>query len=318
MNFPDLFAGIGGFSPGLERAGMTCVGQVEIDEYCQWVLAAHWPLVVRYGDIRKVDGSEFKNVDLVCGGFPCQPFSLAGKRRGLADDRYLWPEMRRIIKRIRPRWVLLENVPGIVRVALDGVLADLEGEAYTCQPFIIPACAVDARHRRDRVWIVAYTEYSGLYDPEIAGGPGPRTDPSEGEGGAEQFAGPGSGTGWNANVADPSRRGLPLRGGLSSRQSPEKRGSVRATRRVAPLWPTPSSRDWKDTPGMARTGVNPDGSKRTRNDQLARRVYQESNAPHGTLNPSRVAWLMGFPTGWFDSVHWGTRSSRRSSRRSEG
>lgn len=110
-------------------------------------------------------------------------------------------------------------------MALDGVLVDLEGEAYTCQPFIIPACAVDAPHRRERVWIVAYTEYSGLYDPEIAGGPGPRIDPSEGEGGAEQFAGPGSGTGGNANVADPSRRGLPLRGGLSSRQSPEKRGS---------------------------------------------------------------------------------------------
>ena len=161
MNFLDLFAGIGGFSLGLERAGMTCVGQVEIDEYCQWVLAAHWPLVVRYGDIRKVDGSEFKNVDLVCGGFPCQPFSCAGKRRGLADDRYRWPDMFRIIKRIRPRWLLLENVPGIVRMALDGVLADLEGEAYTCQPFIIPACAVDAPHRRDRVWFLAYSESIG-------------------------------------------------------------------------------------------------------------------------------------------------------------
>lgn len=87
---------------------------------------------------------------------------------------------------------------------------------------------------------------------------------------------------------------------------------------AAHLWPTPSSRDWKDTPGMARTGVNPDGSKRTRNDQLARRVYQvgaQNFAPlRGTLNPSWVAWLMGFPTGWLDSVHWGTRSSRRSSR----
>jgi len=83
---------------------------------------------------------------------------------------------------------------------------------------------------------------------------------------------------------------------------------------AAHLWPTPSSRDWKDTPGMARTGVNPDGSKRTRNDQLARRVYQGEKLPNGTLNPSWVAWLMGFPTGWLDSVHWGTRSSRRSSR----
>lgn len=224
MNFLDLFAGIGGFSLGLERAGMTCVGQVEIDEYCQWVLAAHWPLVVRYGDIRKVDGSEFKNVDLVCGGFPCQPFSCAGKRRGLADDRYRWPDMFRIIKRIRPRWLLLENVPGIVRMALDGVLADLEGEAYTCQPFIIPACAVDAPHRRDRVWIVAYSEHDGRVDLEITEGPGSRIDPSERTVGAEQSARSDRCTGGTANVADPAFCGPPFRRGLSPRQSSEKRG----------------------------------------------------------------------------------------------
>ncbi len=143
---------------GLERAGMICVGQVEINTFCQAVLKKHWPNVKRMSDIREVKGNEFGTVDLVCGGFPCQPFSCAGKRRGKEDDRYLWPEMVRVIETVRPSWVIGENVAGIVNMALDTVLSDLEAQGYQCEAFIIPACAVGAVHRRDRVWIIGNTK----------------------------------------------------------------------------------------------------------------------------------------------------------------
>ena len=154
MKFLSLFSGIGGFDLGLERAGMQCVGQVEKDKFCQRVLAHHWPEVKRVEDIYNVTGADFEPVELICGGFPCQPFSTAGKRGGKNDDRYLWPEMLRVIEAYKPAWVLGENVAGIVSMALDTVLSDLENKGYTCQAFIIPACAVDAKHERKRVWIV--------------------------------------------------------------------------------------------------------------------------------------------------------------------
>ena len=121
----SLFAGIGGFDLGLERAGFEIAWQVEIDGYCQRVLAKHWPNVQRYGDIKTIDWGTIEPVDLVCGGFPCQPFSLAGQRRGTADDRYLWPEVVRCLGTLRPTWFLGENVPGIIRMELDTVLSDL-------------------------------------------------------------------------------------------------------------------------------------------------------------------------------------------------
>ena len=158
MTFGDLFAGIGGISLGLERAGMVCKWQVEIDPFCQKVLAKHWPSVPRYGDIREIDFGQVEPVDLICGGPPCQPHSLAGQRRGAADDRNLWPEMCRAIEQLRPTWVIFENVPGIVTTILDDVLFDLEGAGYAAGTLIIPACGVGAPHRRDRVWVVAYTD----------------------------------------------------------------------------------------------------------------------------------------------------------------
>ena len=152
----DLFSGIGGFSLGLERAGgFETVAFCEIDKFCQQVLAKHWPGVPIYDDVKKLNGGEFRGaVDVICGGFPCQPFSFAGKRGGAGDDRALWPEFARLIREIKPRWVLGENVPGIVTMGLDVVLSDLERLGYATEAFIIPACAVDAPHRRDRVWII--------------------------------------------------------------------------------------------------------------------------------------------------------------------
>ena len=153
MKVGSLFSGIGGFDLGLERAGMEIVWQVENNPFCNKVLEKHWPNVKRYGDIKNVTNPE--PVDLICGGFPCQPYSCAGKRLGAEDDRALWPEMFRIIQEARPRWVIGENVAGFINMGLDQSISDLEREGYTVQAFIIPACAVKAPHRRYRVWIVA-------------------------------------------------------------------------------------------------------------------------------------------------------------------
>lgn len=158
MKVGSLFAGIGGFDLGLERAGMHVRWQVENNTWCQKVLTKHWPEVSRYEDIKTVDWQTIEPVDLVCGGFPCQPFSVAGKRGGQADDRYLWPEVVRCLSALRPTWFLGENVPGIVKLALDQVYTDLEDLGYAVQAFNIPACAVDAPHQRKRIWIVGYAK----------------------------------------------------------------------------------------------------------------------------------------------------------------
>lgn len=144
MTFLDICAGIGGFSLGLERAGLTCAGQVEIDDYCNRILAKHWPHVPRWGDITILDPAALPAVDLVCGGYPCQPFSLAGKRKGAGDDRHLWPYIRKILAHVRPTWCLFENVAGHITLGLDSVLSDLEGRGYTCGPLVIPAIAFPA------------------------------------------------------------------------------------------------------------------------------------------------------------------------------
>lgn len=150
----DLFSGIGGFSLGLEATGgFKTVAFCEIDTYCQKVLSKHWPDVPVHSDIR---GLEYNGaVDIITGGYPCQPFSVAGKQRGKEDPRHLWPEMFRIIREVKPRWLIAENVEGHIKLGLDSVLDDLEGAGYTCWPFIIPACAVGAPHRRNRIWIIA-------------------------------------------------------------------------------------------------------------------------------------------------------------------
>ena len=136
MRFGSLFAGIGGLDLGLERAGMECAWQVEIDDYCTRVLAKHWPDVPKYKDVCDVGKQNLEPVDLIAGGFPCQPHSVAGKRKGAEDDRNLWPEYLRIVREVKPRYVLGENVLGIVSTYIDTVLSDLESEATPARHLI--------------------------------------------------------------------------------------------------------------------------------------------------------------------------------------
>lgn len=169
MTHASLFSGIGGFDLAAEWAGWTNVFNCEVDPFCRKVLKYHFPKAAQYEDIRTTDFTVWRDrIDVLTGGFPCQPFSVAGNRKGTGDDRYLWPEMLGAIREIRPRWVVGENVLGIVDwsegLVFEQVCSDMENEGYEVQPFVLPACGVDAPHRRDRVWFVAHRADSGSED----------------------------------------------------------------------------------------------------------------------------------------------------------
>ena len=156
MKFGSLFAGIGGFDLGLERAGHACAWQCEIDPHARAILNKHWPEVPCYGDIRSINWADVEPVDLVCGGYPCQPFSHAGARKGESDPRHLWPEVAHCLRHLRPRFVLLENVPGHLSLGFGDVLGDLAALGYDAWWDCLPAAALGAPHLRDRVFVVAW------------------------------------------------------------------------------------------------------------------------------------------------------------------
>ena len=161
----DLCSGIGGFALGFSWAELSHpVLFCDIEPWSRKILAKHWPDVKIAKDVKELandpDGL-VPNCDILSCGYPCQPFSVAGKQRGEEDDRHIWPEIFTIIKAKRPTWIVCENVYGHISMGLDTVLSDLEAESYSCQPFIVPACAVNAPHRRDRLWIVGYAEDNG-------------------------------------------------------------------------------------------------------------------------------------------------------------
>lgn len=165
MNVLSLFAGIGGLDLGLERAGMTVVGQVELDPFCRRVLAKHWPEVPRHDDVRTcVDwwrAEPRPPVHVVAGGFPCQPVSQAGRKLAQADPRWLWPAMLDVVRAVRPEWVIAENVPGLRLRGLATVLDDLAAAGYRARAGEISACEVGAPHPRRRLFVLAHTESAG-------------------------------------------------------------------------------------------------------------------------------------------------------------
>ena len=195
MKHLDLFSGIGGFALAAKWLGIETVAFCEIEEFPQKVLKKNFPHIPIHNDVRKTD--EFVQyrgeTDILTGGYPCQPFSVAGKRRGEEDDRHLWPAMLEIIKTVRPSWVLAENVAGHIKMGLDQVLSDLEGEGYSARAVVVPACAVNAPHRRDRVWILAHSNEQGPQGLRGLNSVGERED--------KQFTGESSATlkeGWES------------------------------------------------------------------------------------------------------------------------
>lgn len=200
MTHASLFSGIGGFDYAAALLGWINIFDCEIDAFCRKVLEYHFPNSVHYGDITKQIFKEWRGkIDVLSGGFPCQPFSLAGQRKGADDNRYLWPQMLRVIREIRPTWVVGENVAGILTMVqpgaevevggqaslfgedyrkrvlhrqeyvIENICRDLEREGYAVQPLLIPACAVGAPHRRDRIWFIAHRTNAGTETMQFTG-----------------------------------------------------------------------------------------------------------------------------------------------------
>ncbi|MFH1485981.1 MAG: DNA cytosine methyltransferase [Chloroflexota bacterium] len=286
---------------GLERAGMTCKWQVENDLFCNKVLTRHWPEVQRYGDIKDFPPDDIFRPGIIVGGPPCQPYSVAGKRRGPADDRSLWPEFLRVIGKLKPNWALVENVPGVKsigvpvglphvvsrstarledsdeyaslftqqeRMYLDLICDDLEAIGYEVVPLIIPAAAFGAPHLRYRVFVVAHTD----------------------RGCSQRAENPVCTRGHSLSYAVKLWPTPTVHGNYNRRGASESSGDGLAT--AVKMYPTPTARDYKGEgfPGQLGTVAK---MWRTPSATVVDQVG-------GQLNPEFVGWLMGFPIGWTD------------------
>lgn len=265
MRVLDLFSGIGGFSIGLEDAGMTTAAFCEIAPWCRRVLAKHWPDVPIHENIKTLKGDSYGPIDLICGGFPCQPYSASGKRGGIEDDRYLWPEMLRVTDESKASWFIGENVVGLVsmgvgygdaevesrrlirtldedfyevvftqaqRMLLDRICEDLERIGFEVQPIIVPACGVNAPHIRGRIWIIAYSSrnWSGKrLDRDSAQGAVPSLQPQ-----------PCRGAATSADAHDFGREGRGERPLPRLSNLPQQ--SARGLTRIGKRWDLPASR----------------------------------------------------------------------------
>ena len=218
----SLFSGIGGLDLGLERAGMKVVWQSEIDPYACRVLQKHWPEVPNHGDIKQIDWSMVERPAVVCGGYPCQPFSQAGRRKGEEDSRHLWPWVRQAISELRPRYAILENVRGHLSLGGTTVIADLAAIGYDAEWRIVSAASVGANHRRDRIIIVAYPNDTGSHRAEI----------NSAEAGQPPFGGFG-GRGTNVAYPNSERTQIPSAGGQPTVALSGSNGATRRTAHVA-------------------------------------------------------------------------------------
>lgn len=257
----SLFSGIGGLDLGLERAGMRVVWQAEIDPYCSHVLAKHWPTTPNLGDVTSIDWAEVPRVDLIAGGYPCQPFSVAGRQQGERDPRHLWPHMLAALRVLRPRWALLENVAGHLALGFGRVLGDLAEIGYDAEWDCIPAAAVGAHHRRDRVFVVAYPQRDGrrLQPESFAGRSGPSLAGDDGQNRQPPIdTTDGRPQGRHADrrgdeMADPDRTGPSWRPGEAGGRPRTARGAQPERLGGRLSWQRPASRgDWAAEPDVGR------------------------------------------------------------------
>jgi DNA-cytosine methyltransferase len=285
----DLFSGIGGFSLGLESTGFfETIAFVEKDKFCQKILKKNFKNIIIEGDIRNVKGSNYK-ADVITGGFPCQPFSGAGKRKGTNDDRYLWDETIRIVKECKPVWFIGENVEGIINiqegVVLKQVCADLENEGFEVQCLIIPASGIGACHQRKRVWILAYSKHNGYRDRnEITSSNGKRKKYRESIG--RKTVPPG-------NLLEQLHMMYPTPAARDHKDSTvskshQNRNSDSLPIKMMKMYGTPKAQD-------CRTALTDRGK-----GNFGEQVHQENNAKEhgGRLNPEFVEFLMGYPKHW--------------------
>lgn len=275
MRVGSLFSGIGGLDLGLERAGMEIAWQVESDPFCQDVLQRHWPGVRKFGDIREIGAHELDPVDLVCGGFPCQPVSCAGRRKGAEDKRWLWPEFHTIICRLEPRWVLAENVPGLLSAnngrLFGGILKDLAASRYDATWQVLSAAAFGAPHLRRRLFLVAYSHCKLLWQQpgrcRGQSGQGPALPGDDGKTGViadpQSIGCQWSGSAWGGwpgsqNGYSPTNT---MRQGLAEWQEKGFFGSLPAIERLE--WGNPPAAVHRVDDGIPRR-LDPDRRKRIR------------------------------------------------------
>jgi DNA (cytosine-5)-methyltransferase 1 len=307
----SLFSGVGGLDLACERAfNATTIWQVEYDKPCQEVLAKHWPEIQRYGDVTEIDWETMEPVDILCGGYPCQPFSHAGKRKGTSDVRHLWPYFARAISHLRPRYAVLENVAGHLSLGFDRVLGDLAEIGYDCRWTTVRASDVGAPHRRERLFCLAYPAELGcerfgdsrFWRNGFANDDRPSTDPSsERHGRREEYRGLGGLDAEDAGITRQRER---------TREVAGYRGS---------LLPTPTARDWKDGSEsnvqenalLGRVVWNEErwgryGEAIARWEQVTGPAPEPTTGEKPRLNPDFVEWMMGYPKGWT----FGTRTQR--------
>lgn len=295
MRYGSLFSGIGLMDLGLENVGFKAAWQCENDKQASKVLEYHWPEVPNFGDITKVDWSEVEPVDALVGGFPCQPFSSAGMRKGSSDDRWMWPEFFRAIRVLRPKFVVLENVSALLRSPEWGtILGDLANAGYDAKWRVLRASDVGAPHRRERVFAVAYSHStpSGRTSRKILGSQTLR------ENGSEKSYGDGLGDGCQVvTYSHSKKRSLrqwkeqnAQRGNSQPLFGPKCEGSQRAVGITPEARADPAEVNWGPYAAAIRKW-----------EQLTRRCPAPVDRD-GRLSPRFVEWMMGAPHGWTDVV----------------